>query len=360
MKMTQRALLACAAVAGLTACSPVYVLRAGYEEAKILSRRSPIARVIEDPATSEAVRRKLELVLQARDFAEHGLGLDAGDSYTTYSWVESDTLLLVLSGSRKDRFEAITWWFPIVGHVPYKGFFDFPEAHAAAEELRRQGFDTNVRPSGAFSTLGWFNDPLLNTLLRYGDVSLASTVVHEITHNTLFVPSQVAFNESYANFAGDRGAILFFCSRDGQASENCLLAERVWADNLVYGAFITSFIAELRALYARADLSSEEKIAGREVVFRSTRARFETEVAPRLQTRAYTGFADMELNNATLIGINLYYERLDLFEQVYQRYGGDLAAALRAIEGAAAARPDAPFAAVEGLLPIAVPTGGSD
>ena len=356
MKPIARALFACAAAAALTACSPLYVLRAGYEEATILSRRRPIARVIADPATSDEERRKLRLVLQARDFAEKGLGLDAGDSYTTYSWVDSDTLLLVLSGSRKDRFEPYTWWFPIVGHVPYKGFFDFEQARAAAEDLRRRGFDTNVRPSGAFSTLGWFNDPLLNTILRYGDVSLVSTVVHEITHNTLFVPSQVAFNESYANFAGDRGAITFFCGRDGETAENCRLAQELWQDNLVYGQFITGFIEELKALYARQDLSPDEKVVRRESVFRGARDRFRADVAPRLRTRAFGGFADMELNNATLIGINLYYERLDLFEQVYHRFGGDLAAALRAIEKAAAARPDSPFAAVEALLEPASPS----
>src|SRR5690606_6270863 len=116
--------------------------------------------------------------------------------------------------------------------------------------------------------------PLLNTILRYGDVSLASTVIHEITHNTLYLPSQVAFNESYANFVGDRGAILFFCSRDGEDSENCRLATDLWNDNLVYGAFITAFIAELKALYDRPDLTSEEKVARRQAVFASARERF--------------------------------------------------------------------------------------
>jgi predicted aminopeptidase len=348
------------AALALTACSPFYVLRAGFEEARILSRRRPIPRVIEDPATAPEVRSKLELVLQARDFAEHGLGLNAGDSYTTYSWVASDTLLLVLSGSRKDRFEPVTWWFPIVGHVPYKGFFDFEEAHAAAAALRAEGYDANVRPSGAFSTLGWFNDPLLNTILRYGVVSLASTVIHEITHNTIYVPSQIAFNESFANFAGDRGASLFFCERDGPTSDTCTTAGDLWHDNLIYGAFIAAFIDELEALYARTDVSSDEKVARREQVFATARRRFAADVVPRLRTGGFRGFETMELNNATLIGINLYYERLDLFEAVYQRLGGDLVATLRAIEDAARARPNEPFAAVEALLDTLVPPAGGD
>lgn len=332
------------------ACSPAYVLRAGWEEAKILSRRRPIPEVMEDARTDAETRRRLDLVLQARDFADRTLGLAAGQSYTTYSWVDSDTLLLVVSAAYKDRFVPYRWWFPIVGSVPYKGFFDFDRAHAEAANLAARGFDTFVRPSGAFSTLGWFNDPLLNTVLRYGDVDLVSTVIHEITHNELYLPGQVAFNESYASFVGDRGAILFFCEREGPASERCAQATDAWHDTRVYGRFITDFIARLEALYDRADLTSEDKIRLREDVFDDARERFRTEVAPQLRTRAFRGFPDRTLNNATLIGTHLYYTRLDLFEDVFARYDEDLVRAIRALEAAARSRPDRPFEAVEALL----------
>jgi predicted aminopeptidase len=232
--------------AALTACSPLYVARAGIEEARILSRRRPIVRVIEDPATPAETRRKLDLVLQARAFAEHAAGLNVGQSYTTYSWVDSDTLLLVVSGSRQDRFQAYTWWFPIVGRVPYKGFFDFAAAHRETARLEAAGYDSYVRPAGAFSTLGWFNDPLLNTLLRYDDVSLVSTVIHELLHNTVFIPGQVAFNESFANFVGDRGAIEFFCLREGEHADRCTAARDAWTDNLLYGSFLSGLVANSR------------------------------------------------------------------------------------------------------------------
>src|SRR5919108_625525 len=238
MKRICKHLLLCCALMP-AACSPVYVIRAGFEEAKILSRRRPISSVIEDPGTSGETRRKLQLVLQARDFAEHALSLAAGESYTTYSYVDSDTLLLVVSAARKDRFEAYTWWFPIVGRVPYKGFFHFDAAQREAARLEAAGYDTYVRPSGAFSTLGWFNDPLLNTLLRYDDVSLVSTVLHELLHNTVYIPSQIAFNETFANFVGDRGVIEFFCARDGETAPRCRLARDAWADNLRYAAFLS-------------------------------------------------------------------------------------------------------------------------
>ncbi|HEX6557985.1 MAG TPA: aminopeptidase [Longimicrobiales bacterium] len=332
-----------------TTCSPSYVIRAGIEEARILGRRRPISDVLADPSTPPEVRRKLQLVLQARAFAEDQLDLAAAESYTTYSWVDSDTLLMVVSAARKDRFEPYLWWFPIVGHVPYKGYFDFDRAYAEARRLDRKGYDTNVRPSAAFSTLGWFNDPLLNTLLRYGDVGLAETVVHEITHNSLYLPGQAGFNESFANFVGDRGAAVFFCTRDGAASDSCTTAMAAWQDNIVFGNALTRLVAGLEAVYNRADLTTEQKIEQRAVVFRDWAAGYKRDVVPQLKL-SFRRYADEPLNNARLIGTRLYYQRLDLFDRVFQKYNGDMRAAAHAIIAAAKQRPKDPFGAVEALL----------
>jgi predicted aminopeptidase len=332
------------------ACSPMYVVRAGLEEAKILSRRRPIADVLRDARTDSITRRKLDLVLQARTFSQRQLRLNAGESFTTYSWVEHDTLLMVLSAARKDRFEQYNWWFPIVGHVPYKGYFNFQQAYDAAAELDQEGYDTYVRPSSAFSTLGWFNDPLLNTVLRYGDVGLASTVIHELVHNTLYVPSRVSFNESFANFVGDRGAVEFFCTRNGERDPRCTLARNAWADNLVFGRFLSELIASLEALYARPGVDLPERLRLREEVFTSARSRFVTEVEPQLRTNSFRGFHREPLNNASLIATRLYYDRLDVFEAVYERLGGDLVAATAKIIELAKDSTDDPFGAIQRYL----------
>jgi predicted aminopeptidase len=341
-------LLAAAAAASLT-CSPLYVIRAGIEEAKILGRRRDIPDVIADPATAPAVQRKLQLVMQARAFADQQLGLNAGESYTTYSWVDSDTLLMVVSAARKDRFVPYTWWFPIVGRVPYKGFFDFEDAYEEARELEAEGYDTHVRPSGAFSTLGWFNDPVLNTILRYSDVGLAGTVVHEILHNSIYIPSQVAFNESFANFVGDRGAVLFFCTREGEVDRRCRDAQAGWHDNIIFGTALTDLVTRLERIYKRDDLSVEQRVQQRDTVFRNWQADYKARVVPQFQTAGFRGYAEEPLNNATLIGTRLYYQRLDLFEQVYQKYNRDLRAATHAIMQAARSGDD-PWVGVEGLL----------
>ena len=337
----------CLAAAG---CSPEYVIRAGLAEAGILSRRQPIPAVIEDPRTDAETRHKLELVLQARAFAAKELDLNTGESFTTYSWVKSDTLLMVVTAAHKDRFQAYTWWFPIVGNVPYKGYFDFDEAYDEAEKLQAEGYDTNVRPSGAFSTLGWFNDPVLNTVLRYSDVSLANTVIHELLHNTLYLASHVSFNESFANFVGDRGAIRFFCTRDGEDSRTCRTARDSWADNLLYGRFLNSLALSLDTLYDRTDLSSADKVRLREQVFAEARARFTSEIRPALRTTALRGFATEPLNNATLIATRLYYDRLDLFEAAFHRNGQDLKRTIRWIDEVVTETGGDPFAALSSAL----------
>src|SRR5262249_62089638 len=132
-----------------------YLVHAAVAEARILARRRSIEAMVADPATPPAVARKLRLVLDARRFAGDSVGLRAKESFTTYSPLDRDTLVLVLSGAYRDRLVPKTWWFPIVGSVPYKGFFDFSQARAAARSLAGQGFDVYLRASPAFSTLGW-------------------------------------------------------------------------------------------------------------------------------------------------------------------------------------------------------------
>lgn len=332
----------------LGACSPLYVIRAGYEEAKILSRREPIVELVSDTTVPIETRRKLEMVLHTRAFADEYLDLEVGDSYTTFSQLDSDTLALVLSAARKDRFEAYTWWFPIIGDVPYKGFFDEEDARNAIQHLEEEGYDTYLRPTAAFSTLGWFNDPLVSTLLRYDSVSLANTVIHELFHNTLYLSGAAAFNESLANFVGARGAIAFFCSRPGFDAE-CSRAERLWSDELIFGRFLSGLVQELETLYGREDLSFEETLELREAVFTRALAAFTEVVQPQFEVASFSSFTSAPLNNATLISRRLYYDRLDLFERVYQRYSEDLPATIEAI-ARVAEEGDEPYRAVEGLL----------
>jgi predicted aminopeptidase len=325
-------------------CSPTYVLRAGYEEAKILWRRQPISTVLAQPDLDPEVRRKLTLVLEARQFAE-GMGLKVGGSFTTLSYVDGPTMLYVLTATSQTSLEPHTWWFPIVGRVPYKGFFDRALADAEAKSLVARGLDTSIRGAAAFSTLGWFDDPLLRHQLKASEVGLVNLVMHETYHNTFYAhgPQSTAFNESLATFVGHHGAIDFFAARPG---DEALLTEarESWDDERVFATFVQGLASRLRALYAGGDVAAA--LTGREALFAEAVAAF-----PSLpfHGRRFEKFDDVHLNNAVLLQSLLYTTDLDVFERIAARLGA-VRPAIDLIEAAARAEPKDPFGAVRRAL----------
>ena len=319
----------------LSACSPVYVLRAGYEEAKILWRRQPIDDLVRRSDLDAATRDKLLLTLDARTFARDTLGLRVGDSYTTLARVDADQAVHVVSAAPRFALRPHTWWFPIVGHVPYKGFFDAADAAAEAARLERRDLDTYVRPSVAFSTLGWFADPLLSNLLAYDRVELATVILHELLHNTIYLGGHADFDESFATFVGHRGAIALFATRGDTAAVADAAAS--WGDALTFSDFLGRFATTLRNAYARGIASTE-----REQLFAAAQAEFR---GLPLRDDTYRRFGTRTLNNAVILHYLLYADRLALFEAVYQAQGRNLAATIRHIAAHAPGAAD-PFAAI--------------
>ncbi|MEO5902905.1 MAG: aminopeptidase [Gemmatimonadaceae bacterium] len=337
--------LAAAAIVGLsltpTAC---YLSRGAWEEGRILARRQPIAKLAADRRTDPVVRRKLAIVLAARQYAKDSIRLKTRDSFTTYSKLDHDTLVLVLSAAYRDRLEAYTWWFPIVGSVPYKGFFDFAAARAAAKSFRDDGYDVSLRPSAAFSTLGFFNDPLTSTTLAIDSLDLANTVIHETTHNTFYAPGQAAFNESFASFVGARGAAAFFRSR-GQLNAAAKV-DAEWEDEKILGEFWTRLAKSLDSAYASHKDSREARIAARDTVYVDARRALVSEIAPRLQTIGPVYAQRVPLDNASLLARRVYAKNLDLFDQVYAREGKNLKVTIGRIISLAKANKADPY---EGL-----------
>lgn len=325
-------------------CSPIYVARAGWTEMKILAGRTPLQEVIQDPSTDPETRDKLLLTRQARAFAIHMLGLNAGDSYTTFSRVDSEVLAWIISAAYPDRLESKTWWFPIVGRVPYRGYASREAAEDAEKDLAGEGFDTYLRPTSAFSTLGWFSDPLLSTLLRYDDVELVETVLHELSHNHLWVPNHTRFNESYATFVGRVGAIRFFCGPGETPSVpgKCETARTRWAEYRAFSAFLDEFVADLRDIYSRADLTREEKVEAREALRASFNQRFPDESPDEGHNRLVRNFLASPLNNAILMGRMRYFHRLGDFQTLLDDHGGDLPAAIETLKEGVKGVPD-PF-----------------
>jgi predicted aminopeptidase len=339
------AIAVCAAVLALisapTAC---YLSRGAWEEAKILSRRQPISEIVADPRTPKDVREKLKVVLAARQYAKDSIRLRTKDSFTTYSRLDHDTLVLVVSAAYRDTLKPYTWWFPIVGRVPYKGYFDFAAARRDAKNLAADGFDVYVRPSDAFSTLGFFNDPLLNTTLKGDSLGLANTVIHELTHNTFYAAGQAPFNESFAMFVGARGAAAFFRSRGQEAAAAKVDAE--WQDDKLLASFWARVIKSLDSAYAAHPSSKEERIAARDTVYLRARAALISEIAPTLKTINPRYAERVPLDNASLLARRVYASDLDVFDQVYAKEGGDMRRTIGRVITLAKSRPEAPFTAL--------------
>lgn len=325
-----------------------YLTRAGFEEVAILQKARPLDDLIADPDTPAETRPWLELVRDARDFAA-AIGFEAGKTYTTYTDIGRDTLLLVLSASAKDCICPHTWRYPIVGRIPYKGFFDVAMARREADRFAAMAMDVHLRPAAAFSTLGWFNDPLLSTALSRDSVDLAALVFHEIAHNTLYIKSATPFNESFAQMAGYRAAEAFFRAR-GDSALAARAADR-WADEIVLGEYYHEFVGRLEAFYATkpgpAALDS-----GRAELARWSREQLEGPYGSRLRTWRIGPMAERPINNAQLVGVRLYRTHLDWFERWYRRHHGDIALAVaelrRLLEGAEG---DEAFARLEAALP---------
>jgi predicted aminopeptidase len=268
-------------------------------------------------------------VLDARAFAVERLGLTAGESFTTYSRLDRDTLVLVLSAAYRDRLEAYRWWFPIVGRLPYKGFFDEGAARRARDEFQQRGFDTWLRPASAFSTLGWFNDPLLSTTLRGDTLDLVNTVIHELTHNTLFLKGQAEFNESFASFAGTYGAASFFGSR-GQAgaAERVLVEAR---DDHEMALFWSRLVRSVDSAFRQWPADSAARVRARDTVFARARRELVDSVAPRLATIPVARLSRIQLDNASLLARRVYAGEPELFAAAFERCGRDVRRSIDAI-----------------------------
>ncbi len=279
------------------------------------------------------------MVLDARGFAVDHLGLRAGESFTTFAAVDHDTLVLVLSAAYRDRLQPVRWWFPIVGSVPYKGYFDFNAAKGARDDLERRGFDTVLGASSAFSTLGWFNDPVLSTALSRDTVDLANTVIHELLHNTEFLKGQVEFDESFASFVGARGAAAFFRARGDSGAVK--QAELEWGDEKVMSGFWRALAHSLDSAYAAWPADSAARVRARDSVYARWRRALTDSIAPLLRTISPSRMAKIRLNNAVLLARRAYAHDLDLFDEVLKRADGDLRAAIARIRQATEGSDDA-------------------
>lgn len=320
----------------LSGCEVAYVIQQGVGQIAMLAQREPIAHVLQEPTLPSRVRDRLVLIWHVREFARHRLGLRVGESYRDLVRLNRDAASYVVSAAPRDRLEPYLWCFPIAGCLPYIGYFRRVDAEREAQRLARQGYDVHVRGVEAYSLGGWFPDPVYSPMLDDSRWWLANTVLHELTHGTVFVPGRARFNEGLATFVGDTGSLLFLEERYGARSATVAEARAEQRDRRRYVAFLEELITELRRVYALR-ISREEKLRRREewferAVLRAREIPFELPVYARAARRRF--------NNAMLVTHMTYHGSERQFEAVYQRLGRDLRRFVVFIRDEVARQPD--------------------
>jgi len=323
--------------------SGCYIARAAYEEGRILWNRKPIDDVLARKDLSPDVRTKLETVLAVRNFADQ-LGENVGGAYESIAPVDQNAVVYVVMAAPRDSLAPYTWWFPIVGRVPYRGYFDKRDALAEAASLEAQGLDTMVRPSIAFSSLGFFSDPLLTNLLKLDRVELAGVLIHELFHRTYYLASDAMFDESAANYVGSAGAVAFFAATDGESAPSTKAARDILESDLKFARFLLQEQARLLDIYM-ADLPKQELDKRREAAFAAIKADYAA-LAPSLSGLERFDLDKQPLNNAVLVNYLIYFHELDNFAALHRMNHGDLRATIAQIISIAKAHPEDPFYAI--------------
>lgn len=305
----------------LTGCQINYLINSGYHQAKLLRARVPIEDALKDTSLSEATKGKLRLAQEARVFAQTRLGLKPTENYTSYVQLDRDYVTWAVSAAPRYELTHHLWTYPMVGRLPYKGFFNKEAADAEAAELSQQSFDTYVRGVTAYSTLGWFKDPLLSSMIRYEDHDLVEVIIHETVHATVYIKSEADFNERLATFVGGKGTEIFYKEREGENSPTLTKIKTENADTKIFSKFISEEIRDLKKWYEdKKGTVTEEQKATR---LKELQQRFVKDIQPLLGPKSFASFSDTSLNNAKLLGYQTYFMDMSLFEKRYEQLGRD-------------------------------------
>lgn len=297
----------------LPGCQAGYVLKQGARQVASSWNQVPLSSEELRQLLSEEESEKLLWIPRLLEFSRTDLGLTPGDSYQTFLDTGGKPVSHIVLASHPEAFVPYRWCFPFVGCVPYKGFFDKDDADEEAEELRQEGWDVAVLPVGAYSTLGWFRDPVLSTMLDKDLLDLLELLLHETVHRTLYVPDRTRFNESLATHVAREGLRLFLESYPQAAPARAL--ENYMEKTLRRDqdqALIERLRWDLEALY-RSALPSGAKMRRKQEIFETARA-------ARALIHGYT--AALPASNAYILASLRYHELLPAFTELQREHGG--------------------------------------
>jgi predicted aminopeptidase len=312
-----------ALVIACASCSTVgYYAQAVHGHFSLLAAAKPIPLWLEDPAAPDDLKRRLQRAQKMRTFASHDLGLPDNRSYTAYADLKRPAAVWNVFAAPELSLKLKNWCYPMFGCAGYRGYFHLESAEELADELRMEGFEVNVAPVPAYSTLGWFDDPLLNTFINQGEGELARLIFHELAHQIVYVKDDTAFNESFATTVERVGVRRWLAAEsDATTRANYARQEQRRADFL---ALLREFRDLLAENYAR-ETSVDDKRARKREIFAALQAAY-----ANLRNERWGGWSGYDryfaqsLNNAHLAAIGAYNDLVPNFEALLRAEGDDL------------------------------------
>jgi predicted aminopeptidase len=287
----------------------------------ILRKRQPISELVEDPDTPAALRKKLQFILSVRAFAEKKLQLAVNDHYLSYVALDRPYVVWNVFAAPEFSLTPKTWCFPIVGCVAYRGYFAEEDARRFGDSLKQEGYDVFIGGAIAYSTLGWFEDPVLSTFLYLSEPDTAALIFHELAHGVLYVRDDTAFNESFATAVEQEGL------RRWQASANDPNSYEKWLrkhrQRRKFTNLVSTYRARLQEVY-ESNLSLTAKRKQKAAVFTQMRSEFSNLKSDHGGMAAYDTWFNYPLNNAQLISVSTYHNWVPAFSRMLSESGGDL------------------------------------
>ena len=320
--MMFRILICLAMISFLAACSgPGYYLQAVSGHWKLMHAREDIQALLNNPATSPELAARLKLADQLKAFAQDNLDLPLDGSYSSYVEVDGDALVWNVVATGEFSLQAKKWCFLVAGCVPYRGFFKQQKAEDSATRLRDKGMDVLVAPAGAYSSLGWFKDPLLSTMLDGSDIRLAAYLFHELAHQRLYIKGDALFNEGYASFVEEIGVEAWLESIQRQDElQKWRQLQSVGKD---FADLIGQIRSELASLY-RSNEPASTKRQQKAEIFRSLLDSYENLIAEKWHgEHYYSNWFKDPLNNAKLALHNTYESSHCAFQRLWLETGGE-------------------------------------
>lgn len=309
-----------------SSCSLFYVAKQGSYQAKLLMGAKPVSIVLRNPHLDKSIRKKLELISDIKQFSINYLGLKKVDNYSSVNLGWSHEIHAV-SASYSLKLKSYTWWFPIIGHVPYKGYFDDSDAIKEENRLKSLGFDTQRRKIGGYSTLGYFSDPVWPNMLKMHDFDLIELIIHELAHATVYIPHQAAFNETFANFVGKNGAIYYVEENFGRDGDVVRSIKKYHKQLEIRTKFFHELYGKLQNIYLSKDSDNKKRAQKKQTLLQAKSDYQKLDIADFLKHIDWS-----KINNAYLMAFKTYNNHEELFEELLMRENGNWAGFIEKVQ----------------------------